>query len=274
MLKAAIAYANELQWHVFPVHYLVNGRCSCGKGGCTNIAKHPIPRNGFYSATTSIDQIKKWWVKHPMANIGVRTGKESNIFVLDVDIKQCDGRLTLDELVNKYGNLPNTVQSITGSQGLHYVFNYQEGIESKVNFYPGLDIRGDGGYIIVPPSQHKSERRYIWELSSHPLRTEITEAPKWLVKMLIENKSGRRTKKHSSSYWSNLARGVAEGEGRNNAAAILSGHLFRRYVDPLLITELLNLWNQQNRPPLTQEELYKTINSIAGIELARRRGSK
>ena len=220
MLKAAIAYANELQWHVFPVHYLVNDRCSCGKEGCTNIAKHPIPRNGFYSATTNIDQIKKWWVKHPMANIGVRTGKESNIFVLDVDIKQCDGRLTLDELVNKYGNLPNTVQSITGSQGLHYIFKYQNGIKSKVNFYPGLDIRGDGGYFIVPPSQHKSGRRYIWELSSHPLRTDITAAPKWLVKILIENKSGRRTKKHSSSYWSNLARGVAEGEGRNNAAAI------------------------------------------------------
>ncbi|MCM3636378.1 bifunctional DNA primase/polymerase [Sporosarcina luteola] len=271
MLKAALAYVDILRWHVFPVHFLSNNTCSCGRRNCEDIAKHPIPSNGFYSATTDARQIRKWWTKYPLANIGVRTGKESNIFVLDVDIKKDDGRKTLDELIYQFGKLPDTVQSITGSNGLHFVFKYQDGIKNRVNFLPGLDIRGDAGYFMAPPSQHQNGRIYTWELSSHPLKLGIAKAPSWLTQMLIKPKNNNGiVDKHLSSHWQHLLRGLAEGEGRNNAAASISGHLFRRYVDPLLITEIMELWNERNSPPLSHNELYKTINSIAGLEIARR----
>ncbi|WP_153721776.1 bifunctional DNA primase/polymerase [Sporosarcina cascadiensis] len=273
MLKSAVAYAKVFNWHVFPVHGLNAGNCTCGNSKCKQIAKHPITHNGLKAATNNIETIKQWWgTDFPGANIAIRTGRESGIFVLDVDIHKVDGRETLRELEKTHGPLPDTIESITGSGGSHYFFNYQEGIGNKVNFQPGLDIRGDGGYIVAAPSVHETGSCYEWELSSRPLEIPIADAPRWLTDLLKKQNHlpGGNAIAQPSSHWHKLMQGLAEGQGRNPAATSIVGHLLSRRVDLLLVYEMMHLWNERNNPPMDRDELNGVITSIAKKELERR----
>ncbi|GGM39465.1 hypothetical protein GCM10011351_27050 [Paraliobacillus quinghaiensis] len=267
-LSAAVGYSQLLQWPVFPLYSIIDGKCACDKIDCASPGKHPKIHNGFKSATTDIKTIVKWWELWPDANIGIPTGKISGFFVLDVDPKH-NGHESLEQLTDYFGNLPDTVESITGSKGNHYLFKYNLGIRNKTEFLPGLDIRGDGGYIVAPPSNHLSGRQYEWELSSHPLQVKMEESPKWLVDMIGEKESHKKAK--PASFWIDIMQGKEEGQ-RNNAATSLVGYLFRRYIDPSLVIEIMNLWNERNSPPLNQNEIKSIIESIAGKELVRRRG--
>lgn len=165
--------------------------------------------------------------------------------------------------------MPDTVEAITGSKGSHYLFKYHKGIKNKVDIFPGIDIRGDGGFIVVSPSIHISGNQYQWELSSLPSQVSVKEAPKWLLDIVIEKKN-EQSQKRISSYWIDLFNHTKEGN-RNNAATQLAGHLFRRYVDPFLVVEIMHLWNESKvHPPLDTAELNQLINSIASKELRRR----
>lgn len=263
--NVALFYSQMFGWAVFPLHSIVDGRCTCNKK-CSSPGKHPKIFNGLNAASADLEVIKSMDWKN--SNIGIATGAKSGFFVIDVDGKE--GMETLERLQKQHGKLPTTVQQITGSGGRHIFFKYRGEIRNKVNFLPGLDIRGDGGYIVASPSIHVSGNKYKWELSSHPLKVKISEPPVWLMQMLVETKN-KSFQNKSSSYWVNIFKGVNKGH-RNNAAASLAGYLFRRYVDPYLVVEILHLWNERNNPPLTKKELNTVIDSIAGKELRRRRG--
>lgn len=267
MLKAAIAYAERLKFPVIPLHFIIDGKCTCRNPNCDNEGKHPRIKDWQINAALDRKSIMKWFNHWPASNIGLPTGSTSGFFVLDVDVDK-GGLESLEELQEKNGPLPDTVQQITGSGGSHYLFKYQDGVGNKVDFLPGLDIRGEGGFIVAAPSIHISGNRYEWELSSHPLEMDVAEAPHWLIDMIITPKGG--APKRPPSHWNRIMQGFNEHEGRNSAATSLAGHLFRKYVDPDLVVEIMNLWNERNNPPLDMKELHTTINSIAGKELQRR----
>jgi putative DNA primase/helicase len=83
-IDAALAYAGA-GVAVFPVHSVEHGQCSCGNAQCKNRGKHPRTPNGLKDATIDTSQVKSWWESFPKANIGIRTGKESELFVVDID---------------------------------------------------------------------------------------------------------------------------------------------------------------------------------------------
>ncbi|WOV83915.1 bifunctional DNA primase/polymerase [Sporosarcina jeotgali] len=270
LLQAALIYATKFGFQVLPLHSIRNGKCTCGYIKCNSPGKHPVTRNGVKDSTSDVNEIRTLWAKYPFSNVGIRTGKESGIWVLDVDTKGTDGRETLTELERAYGKLPETVTAITGSQGLHYFFQYEEGIGNKVGFAPSLDSRGDNGFIVAAPSLHLSGRRYEYELSSHIMDVPIAKAPQWLTGMIITPLLvvGEHPKAKPSSHWQGIMNGVSEG-GRNAAAASLAGYLIRK-VEPLLAYEIMHLWNaERNDPPLSVEELDKVIDSIAATEMRR-----
>ena len=127
------------------------------------------------------DHARKWWEKRPDANIGILTGAISGIVVLDVDGES--GRKSLAQAAK---GLPPTPVSSTG-KGTHYIYAHP-GFEVR-NFagkLPGLDFRGDGGYIVAPPSVHPSGRVYEWQI--HPLDTPPEVMPDWLLRMLEQKK--------------------------------------------------------------------------------------
>jgi hypothetical protein len=269
LLRAALGYSEHLNWPVIPLHSIQNGVCTCGNKNCQSPGKHPLLRNWREEATIDRDKIISFWHRWPGANIGVPTGIKSNIFVLDIDPKH-DGHESLEGLIKRNGRLPDTVEQITGSKGAHYFFRFCKGIKNKVGVAPGIDIRGDGGYVVVAPSIHISGGRYQWELSSHPLEVLINEAPDWLLKTIMNERVNVPQKKESS-YWTNLFQNTNHGT-RNNAATQLAGYLLRRYVDPKLVVEIMHLWNESRvTPPLGVKELNSVINSIAGKELQRRK---
>lgn len=187
-LNHALKYAS-IGWQVFPLHFITEGKCSCGKS-CKSPGKHPILSGGFKGATLRKDMIKKWWTEHPNANIGVRTGKESGIFVLDLDPKN-DGEASFDKIEKVYGKVPDDVFSVTGSGGRHYIFKHPGDIgKSTTNLWPGIDTRGDGGYIVVPPSNHISGKEYFWDTEADPLNGALPKAaPEWLIKKLGQKKA-------------------------------------------------------------------------------------
>jgi hypothetical protein len=187
-LNHALKYAS-IGWQVFPLHFITEGKCSCGKS-CKSPGKHPILSGGFKAATLRKDVISKWWTEHPKANIGVRTGKESGIFVLDIDPKN-DGEASFDKVEEVYGKVPDDVFSITGSGGRHYIFKHPGDIgKSTTNLWRGIDTRGDGGYIVVPPSNHASGKEYFWDAEADPLKGATPKAvPQWLIKKLGQGKT-------------------------------------------------------------------------------------
>lgn len=181
--EAALDYAAR-GWHVFPLHTIHDGRCSCGNPNCDSPAKHPRTAHGLKDATADAARIRAWWACWPDANIGVVAGA-SGLLVLDIDPAK-GGDESLERLVSEHGPLPDTVESLTGGGGRHLFFKRPDGKlgNSSGRLGAGLDTRGDGGYVVAPPSVHVSGRQYAWEVSSDPAEVGVADAPAWLVGLL------------------------------------------------------------------------------------------
>jgi len=157
-LDYAQAYAG-IGWAVLPLHWIDDtGNCSCGNPACRSPGKHPLTANGVKAASKQQDVLAGWWATWPNANVGVATGLTSGITVIDVDPR--NGGETPP-------GLPDTVMALTGGGGFHYVFAHRAGVPGKLG--PGIDVKNDGGYIVVEPSNHTSGKRYAWEGMSSPL---------------------------------------------------------------------------------------------------------
>ena len=187
LLESALEYARN-GMPVFPVHTPTDeGGCSCNNSKCSSVGKHPRIKNGHKSATTNERLIKFFWKKWPDANIGLVTGSKSEFFVLDVD----DGG---EEELSKHPSLPESVESITGGGWRHVLFAIPKGktIKNKVRFCKGLDIRGEGGYIVAPPCLHKSGKRYEWKNEGIPAKGKLAECPDWIIDAINTNEKKER----------------------------------------------------------------------------------
>jgi len=162
--KAALAYAGR-GVPVFP---------------CEPGAKRPLTRNGHWDATTDRRTIERWWGRQPCANIGLPTGKKSGIVVLDVDVE--DGGLeSLARLERAVAPVPKTARTRTGGGGVHVFFRYPGTTEIRNSaglLGPGLDVRGEGGYVLVPPSRTRGPYEWVD-------RSSLAEAS-WLLDRLAE----------------------------------------------------------------------------------------
>lgn len=175
MLEHALEYA-ALGLRVLPLHHILpDGTCSCGAHACASPGKHPRTTSGVKAATTDPVMIERWWSADPEANIGIATGAESGCFVIDVDEKS-GGYDSLAEACAKYGDINDTWYAETGGGGLHFYFKHPGGVvKNKVGALKGIDIRGDGGYVVAPPSNHKSGRSYKW--ATEPGINELLPLP-------------------------------------------------------------------------------------------------
>lgn len=266
--KAAIAYANKLNWAVFPLHTPNGNYCSCRNPSCQSVGKHPRTKNGVKAASTNLNLINRWWKKWPSANIAVATGKGNGFIALDVDPRH-GGEDSLSFLVNKYGALPETIEAMTGGGGRHILFKNSGNVRNLTNILPGLDIRGEGGYIVVAPSLHVCGKRYEWELSSRPLNLPLADIPEWLLEMIVEPMPTKKP----DSYWIKLIQGVGKGE-RNMSAASFAGYLLRHRIAAPIVYELMLLWNKRNNPPESIEVIEATFHSILKMEIKRLKGGK
>ena len=125
-----------------------------------NASKHPRVKGGFKVATTDARQIETWWRKWPDANIGIATGSMSGIFVIDID--GANGLATWQSLIAQHEKLrPN--RTVKTARGWHLYFAMPATCAPiPCSTGNGLDVRGDGGYVVAPPSRHASGHLYQW----------------------------------------------------------------------------------------------------------------
>jgi Bifunctional DNA primase/polymerase, N-terminal len=162
LIDAALDYAAQ-GYSVFP---------------CRPRGKEPAIARGFQAATTNPETIKRYW-RQSECNIGIRTGAASGFWVLDIDGDQ--GEASLRALERNYGPLPPTREVITVRGGRHIYFRYRGPISSTASrIAPGIDSRGDGGYVLAPPSIWENGRRYTWSVDSVD---EMAIAPGWLLQL-------------------------------------------------------------------------------------------
>jgi replicative DNA helicase len=191
-IEFALKYAAK-GWRVIWAHWPIGvgdkAKCSCGvsvlddEGKETHaVGKHP-GREWQIHATTDPGALRAWFTQKHEANVSIATGPESGIFVLDVDPRN-GGNEAFDALIRKHGPLPAGPQFKTGSGGDHIPFKHPGGyIPTKSNIAPGLDIRGNGGQIIAPPSLHVCGQHYSVD-PEYPLDLPVPEAPPWLLALV------------------------------------------------------------------------------------------
>lgn len=182
-MKAAHIYASRLGWRVVPLHDMSAGVCSCHEGArCIKSAgKHPRISDWVNAASSDPDVIEAWWRKYPTANFGIATGVGSGFFALDEDPVH-GGDVTLAALIAEHGPLPITTQARTGSGGYHYLFTSDVPVGTNASkIGPGLDIRGEGGQIVVAPSR-SGKGAYSWVHA--PWDVPPAPAPAWLLERL------------------------------------------------------------------------------------------
>lgn len=179
---AALRYA-ERGWAVLPLHSPAGGSCSCGRSDCGG--KHPRTAHGLNEASTDPVVIAGWWRRWPKANIGIRTGSASGLVVLDVDPAH-GGARTLSELGRGGNHLKTTARVLTGGGGWHAYYAHPGGDvpnDAGRRLGAGLDVRGDGGYVVAPPSRHPSGIPYRWYMR---MQREVAPLPEWLAERLIQ----------------------------------------------------------------------------------------
>ena len=170
--QAALGYAAQ-GWKVFP--------CRAG-------AKTPMTEHGVKDATSDPAQIQRWWTQTPNANIGLACGS-SGLVVVDVDGRH-GGFQSWAALKARHGIDDATLTSLTGGGGWHLIYQAPGDLDARNSaglLGPGLDVRANGGYIVVPPSLHPSGSRYAWD-ADRPVPIPLPDS----LRRLLERKPSPR----------------------------------------------------------------------------------
>ena len=264
MAKAAVALSRQGLW-VHPVYQILpSGVCSCHLGKeCSQPGKHPRLFAWPNKATSAPEDVYPLWGgSYSGSNIGAMTGPKTGYFVLDIDGDV--GIASLDGLIAANSPFPDTWTSLTGGGGRHYFFRYPSGApvtNSAKKIAPGIDVRGTNGYVVVPPSKHKSGNAYQWLGGHAPGECALGEAPAWLVEMLASQvaQAGSPTEIENGAAHENGD--ISEGE-RNHALFRMAANLKDGKLPKAKALEhLVEFNNEHCLPPVPQRELHSILNS-------------
>lgn len=221
--------------------------------------KEPLTRHGRNDCSTDQAVIRGWWERWPDANVGIATGAESGgLVVIDVDVdpdKGEDGGETLREWELAQGELPETAQALTGGGGVHILYRADGDLPNSANPALGVDIRGQGGYIVAPPSIHPSGARYEWEYD--PSETPVAALTPAVAAFIDHVRPGGRKVAERAADGG----AVAEG-GRNDAVYRFACSMRSRNLGGQALLKAARAYNDANCvPPLSDREVVKVCES-------------
>lgn len=239
VLEAAKDYAHR-GW---PVHPLVRNE------------KRPATAHGFKDASTDQAAVERNFGNRPR-DIGIRTGEQSGLVVLDIDPRS-GGVESLEELLELHGSLPETLTARTGGGGLHYYFRMPEAVltcRTKLGGWSGVDLKGEGGYVVAPPSGHPSGGRYEW-VNGPGENVPIAEVPTWIVE--LAGSSSRE------KVWVRDPINVHADEGARNPNIFnLARKLRDGGLTEEIAVEVALSANENFSPPLAEAEVRRTVASV------------
>ena len=289
-LAAALDYARR-GWPIFPCRWEDEPDDAFQRRKATappearvkrNMAKSPLVGGGFRDATTAPEQIIEWWTRWPLAMIGLPTGAASSLWALDVDTPKQegapDGRASLTRLEAEHGPLPETLEQRTGSGGQHLIFQWpadgREVRNSARKIGRGLDVRGEGGYVILPPSGHPCGGSYEWV--NMPGEVEIAEAPAWLLELVARKPEKKPVDTCAPAVeldqpdiilesvdWLQAHAPLAiEGQGGDATTFKVAAELRGRGVsEDTALSLMLRFWNSRCEPAWEQDELAVKVGN-------------
>lgn len=296
MMDWALFWASQ-EIPVFPLHEVYSGICTCTctkkcRGGshkcgasCESKGKHPrwnhedLP-SGVENATRDFALIRRWWARWPTANIGGAMGGTSHLVALDFDPRH-GGDLSLNDLIEAHGDAwTDTLTMKTGSGGFHFLFQYppdQVLRNSAGEVGPGVDTRGEGGYIVLPPSIHASGNLYeMFRV------VPVITAPVWLLQIFREKGAAKvvsfQAGRESRAFvYSGAARHFGVGKRNDGLRDVCLGRWlhapnFGIETPEDLLRQLIEVRNTRcafapNDPPPDDEFLrdlvYRTVRNYA-----------
>lgn len=274
---------------VLPLHYPIDGRCSCGNPDCSSAAKHPIAQlvpNGAKDASIDVEIIGNWWRQYPLANIGLNVGK-SRLLVIDIDPAHGGDLRNLP--LTRAGAYTTMVR--TGGLGWHLYYEAPPNLNisnSNKRCPAGIDIRaGEGAYVVAPPSQHASGRYYQFVRGREPWNLAPQPLPISLLPILtIKDEPVQRTEPINmpvgnhhvyaeKALQNELDRLAQAKEGSRNATLNTAAFSLGQLVGAGLLSrsEVETVLTQAAKSiGLGETETYKTLQSglEAGINTPRR----
>lgn len=230
-------YVEVRQWLVFPL--VVN-------------KKNPAIPTSFKAASKDANQITEWWGGDQQYNIGIPTGSASGFFVIDIDEKNgVSGSDSLSKLESKYGSLPPTLHSRTGTGGRHIFFKYPHNLEvrNRAAIFPGVDVRGEGGYIVAAPSIVDGNA-YEWIDED----VTIADAPKWLLTLIAPVKNVKRAQLDKAAV-------ILEGGRNDKIFRFVVGQVRSGYSREKVESFALHANQTMCSPPMTEQEVLQIVEN-------------
>jgi len=266
--KAAALALAKLGFAVFP---------------CKAKQKIPATQHGCLSASNDAAVVDKLF-KTSFFNIGLATGEPSGIWALDLDGDA--GIEALVQLEKRHGSLPTTLSQRTGGGGRQLFFRMNGTPiknRTKVNGL-SIDVRGTGGYCVVPPSIHPNGKSYEWE--NDPATTPVAVAPAWLVELVVGNGSdtplnnggdtplmftvsGGMIEDLATAAGARGPTGPDDKGSRHDTALRLIGSAIGRGLDLVTVAQQAVEWGRRCAPPLPDDEVLKIVS-----DLSQRQGAK
>ncbi|WP_207647317.1 bifunctional DNA primase/polymerase [Parasporobacterium paucivorans] len=225
-----------------------------------------LTEHGFNDASKDREQVIKWFQRWPNANIAIATGEKSKgLIVLDFDLKpdlDINGLDYLREWERQNGELPPTIEVISASGGTHLYYQSDLVVDSTQGLFDstsGVDIRGEGGCIIAPPSIGPSGKRYIFECSSYD--NGLARADDQVFKFIIDGMQYKKEQKIANGNRFTLPEQILQGE-RDDVMFRLACSLLAKGVDDEKALMLMFQVNQENcLPPLPEHTIRKKLKS-------------
>lgn len=265
-------------WNIFPLGSMSkrpNFKCLVDTGFWElNEKREKVAKwEQFQTQRVTKDLIDKWWTIDPNANIGLICGKISGVTVIDIDIKNIPENELISAEKIRWKICDATLTSITGTGGLHLFCKYAPGVpNSKKRVHPQIDIKSDGGYVLLPPSIHdETGVAYEFDLLT-PFNSSNLEAlavfPETLKDKIIERNNGKMTRDDWVQVFSEVRESI---DGRNNIGTQVLGKLIwavflefekdERFIPYLW--DFMQWWNEKScKPPLKEPELKLMFKSI------------
>lgn len=220
--------------------------------------KRPIIKNwtNITSNEETLDKFKE------DSNIGIIMGKVSGVICLDIDIKKTNGVETLKQLEEQYGNLPATVTSETPSGGIHYYFNYVEGIRNRKVIGKGIDVQADGTQTLETPSQIDGVK-YEWIYS--PFESEVANLPPAWIDLLCEKVEDDTIGLIPKPF--EPPEEIEEGSRNNTITRFVASMLGKGLKKDTILRKVVTYNKEVCVPPLDEDELLSIVDSIIKTDI-------
>lgn len=245
--EAAITYINQ-GFSIFPLQV---------KG------KKPLTTHGVKDASKDPAVIKGWWQTWPQANIGIATGLVSGgLCVIDMDIdedKGLNGWKSLRDWQDGHGIISPSWLCRTGRGGYHYYFIADEHVNNRVGIIPGVDIRGDGGYIVAPPSIHPNGTPYEWDEQCSPEFMPLHHIDD-NIRFLLHKSTNNITMKYLSPTR------IPEGERNHTLFQLACSLQAKGLSDQAIFAAVSSENNAKCNPPLSDKEITIIVKSVQKYE--------